>query len=922
MSSPVFLSTSASFPSQVAAFLLQGRKGRPVDLGDSMVIVPTAGAARAVRRELARQAGGVLAPVFKLPMQALLGDADNMATPLERAAAWLRVLQETRREKFAALVPATVKLSQPEDWLGVSSRLLSVCDALAEAGLHPGSAELPTHAPHDAQRWKEFSALYAAYLKTLRQAGREDANAVRLRLAQNGTAPAGIDRIIVALVPDLPVLVSQWLEKISAAGLPVDVVGWSCGEDTACFDHWGRPDPEWWLTHNLNVPDTIIAAENDSALEAEALVDFVAARGNEAFSLVSADADSTAALEAEISKRGTVAYLPEGRPLTRTEAATILSGWMEFSRGHHLSAIRPLLQLPAFLHFFASKTGFAPEDAAAACDILIASKLCRTLDSAKEWSAGNKSTRGEDDVPKKFIAALEKLLEEKISGRDVLGSIYGTKEEMDERTVEELETLVEAIDESSPLLHDLSPEWREALLRTSVAQGRVFDPAPEGAVEINGWLEAPWTDAPVLCVAGCREGALPAGATEDAFLPDKLRTKIGLTDNNSRYARDAYLLSCLLQRHGPSNLRLGYSRFRSGGEPNRPSRLLLGCPDEDLPARVENVFQPSPARRRMHAPFPDWKLRLDPPARVDSIRVTGFKHYLECPLRFYLGQVRGLQPFDPEAREIGAADYGTLLHRVVENLHKCGPADSTEDKVIADFLSKELDRIAAQRFGRNPPPVVLVQIESMRQRLRSLAVLQAAQRRAGWTIVESEYAVKKDAGLTIGPLALVGTMDRVEVHEEEGLRILDYKTFAGAKTPEETHFGRARADDDFPDSAITRTNKAGRPAEKAWIDLQLPLYRHIAAKIWPEYARKTMGVGYILLPGDPDDTQIALLSLDEAAQESAVRCAAAVADRVARGVFWPPAADPDYDDFSAWFGGEHPAEIFDAATIELLEGRP
>jgi len=108
--------------------------------------------------------------------------------------------------------------------------------------------------------------------------------------------------------------------------------------------------------------------------------------------------------------------------------------------------------------------------------------------------------------------------------------------------------------------------------------------------------------------------------------------------------------------------------------------------------------------------------------------------------------------------------------------------------------------------------------------------------------------------------------------------------------------------------------------EKTWIDLQLPLYRHLASKIWPEPAREKIGVGYILLPGDPDDTQIALLTLDENAQESAIRCATAVADRAARGVFWPPAPDPAHDDFSAWFGGEHPADVFDPATIGLLEG--
>ena len=921
LSSPVFLSDSTPFPRQIAAYLLKDRTGQPLDLGDTMVIVPTAGAARAVRRELARQAGGVLLPSFRLPMQSVLGDEMDPASSLERTAAWVLALRETQREEFSALVPAAVKLARPEDWIGIATRLMSVSDTLAEGGWHPGSPEIIGHCAHDARRWKEFAELHTRYMEILGVNKRQDPNALRLQFAGNGTRPVGISRVVVALVPDLPALVSNWLEKISSAGVSVDVLGWNCGQAEARFDNWGRPDPEWWLTHAVNVPGEVIAAENDSALEARALVDFAARNGTGGFSLVSADADSTTALEAEISQRGSLAYLPEGIPLNRTEATTILSGWDDFVRGHHLHSLRPLLQMPDFLGFMEGKSGFPANDALGACDVLIASKLCGTLDAAKEWSAANKSGREEDEVPRRFVAALETLAKTTPTGHQLIAEIYGTKD-LDEKTSEELETLVDAIDESAPVLAGLSLEWREALFRNGVARARVFYPAPEGAVEISGWLEAPWTDARVLCVAGCREGALPSGSGEDAFLPDSLRAKLRLADNASRYARDAYLLSCLVRCHGPSNLRLGYSRFRRGGEPNRPSRLLLGCPDEDLPARVEKVLQPSPARPRGQKPASDWKLRLDPPPRVESIRVTGFKHYLRCPLRFYLSQVRGLSPFDPEAREIGAADYGDLLHRVVENFHKRGPAESADQNVISAFLEKELGRVAAQRYGRNPSPVVRVQVESMRQRLRHLAVLQAAERSAGWTIIESEYAVKKDAGFVAGPLQLSGTMDRVEAHPEKGLRILDYKTFAGTKGPEETHFGRPRNGDGFPEAAIVRLGKNGRSSEKAWIDLQLPLYCFMAAKIWPEHARRGIQVGYILLPGDPDDTQIGLLALDENAQKSAERCAEEVADRVARGIFWPPASDLDYDDFSAWFGGENPADVFDAATISCLEGRP
>ncbi len=887
-----------------------------------MVIVPTAGAARAVRRGLARQAGGVLVPAFKLPMEAVLGEERNIASPLERAAAWVLALRGTRREKFATLVPAAVKLSRPEDWLGVGSRLMTVCDALAEGGWHPGSPALAEHSQHDARRWKEFAALHASHTEILRSGGREDPNMRRLQSAQDGTVPEGITRIFVALVPDLPAIVSDWLEKVSATGVAVEVLAWNCGDDAARFDDWGRPDPVWWSKRTIDVPGEVIVAENNTALEADALVDFAARSGPGGFTIVSADDDSTSALEAEFSKRGRNVYLPAGIPLSRTEAATILAGWEAFVRGHNLHALGPLLQLPAFLRYFADTTGFPAVSASAACDVLVAAKLCRTVEDAQEWSAGNRSGPQEDELPLKFVAAITKLTEAKISGRELLGEIYGDAEAVDEETAEELEALVTALGEPDPILQALPPEWQEALARDSVARSRVFHPAPEHAVEISGWLEAPWTDAKILGVAGCREGALPAGTTEDAFLPDSLRAKLGLADNASRYARDAYLLSCLLRCHGSSGLRLAYGRFRSGGEPNRPSRLLLGCPDQDLPERVEKVFQPSPARVRPPAASREWKLRLDSPPRVESMRVTGFKHYLGCPLRFYLSQVRRLQSFDPEAGEIGAADYGTLLHRVVENLHKHGPADSTDSQVIATFFDEELERVAACRFGRDPLPVVRVQIESMRQRLRHLATVQAAERRAGWIIIESEYAVKKEAGLRIGSLALTGTMDRVEAHPELGLRILDYKTFAKAKNPEETHFGRPRADENLPAADITRENRAGRQVRKSWIDLQLPLYRHMAAQIWVDYPQEKIQAGYLLLPGDPDETQTVLLGLDEEAQRGALRCAEEVADRVQRGVFWPPSAAVDYDDFASWFGGADPAAVFDDATIARLEGRP
>lgn len=906
----------------MSAFLLDGRQTRPVDLSDTMVIVPTAGASRAIRAALARQSGGVLSPFFRLPMEALLEESATMASPIERLAAWVQVLRQTRRGQFAALVPPAVKLSAPEDWIGVATRLNEACDTLAEAGLSPADEQVAAACPGDVTRWSEFAALHADYNKLLRAAGRLDANLVRRSQTQNPTLPENVTRIVIAAVPDIPLVVTRWLEALEDKGVSTHVLCAPCGKNDSPVDRWGRPDQEWWLAHQVQVPAEILVVENDTAEEACALAEFAAQHGKEGFALASASPESTAALEAEVAKRGALPYLPEGRPLRQTQAASILAAWDDFHRNGRLRSLRPLLQLPVFLDWFSKNSELSSDDAAAACDRLLAEKLCHTVDAAREWSRGNNPDKAETRILHNFIDALDNFITQHSGGEALLERLYSGGEPVGEQVAAELETLVDVLQEanSSPLLAGLSPEWCEAFQRNLFSTGRVFTAAPDHAVEIHGWLEALWLDAPVLCVGGCREGALPSGVREDAFLPDHVRVHLGLPSQSSRCARDASILDSLLAIRGTHRLRLGYSRFRPEGEPNRPSRLLFGCPDEELPQRVEKIFQPSSLTPRAPRVSAGWKLHLDPPLPVEAIRVTGFKHYLQCPLRFYLSQVKKLQPFDPDQREINPADYGTLLHRVVENFHKSGPADSTDEKIISRWLDEHLDSLVVKYYGRHPAPVVRVQTASMRVRLRHLAALQAAERRAGWRIIETEYAVDKKSGFTVGPLVLTGTIDRVEAHEEHGLRVLDYKTFNTTKTPEDTHFGPPRPEEDFAGESVIRRDKQERTTERSWADLQLPLYRRLAAEIWPAEAKLGLSTGYILLPGDPDDTKIVLLDIDPVTQSSAESCAEAVADRIARGVFWPPAENVAHDAYADWFGGGHPEDVFDPETIASLEG--
>ena len=120
---------------QVAAVLLRGQDGSPIDLGDTLVLIPTAGAGRAIRREFSKK--GVLSPQFRLPMDALVPKHLPVASRLEREAAWVNLLDPAKRTIFTSLIPRAVPLETADDRFGVAARLCNVCDQLAEAGLDP-----------------------------------------------------------------------------------------------------------------------------------------------------------------------------------------------------------------------------------------------------------------------------------------------------------------------------------------------------------------------------------------------------------------------------------------------------------------------------------------------------------------------------------------------------------------------------------------------------------------------------------------------------------------------------------------------------------------------------------------------------------------------------------------------------------------
>ncbi len=415
-------------------------------------------------------------------------------------------------------------------------------------------------------------------------------------------------------------------------------------------------------------------------------------------------------------------------------------------------------------------------------------------------------------------------------------------------------------------------------------------------MDIQGWLELAWEDAPHLIVAGVNEGHLPESIRGDLFLPDIMRQRLGLRTNADRFARDAWLMELLLNsRKDAGRVDFLVGRQRASGEPLKPSRLLFRCPDEQLATRVERLFAELPSGLQPPAWKATWLLRTGALVPVEKLSPTGIKTYLACPYRFYLRYALGMNAPDIDLHELNALGFGSLVHNVLDVFGQDEKARQLLDaEAIHQFFSKELHRQVAQNFGATPSLPLQVQQQIAERRLYQVALVQAGERAEGWEIIDSEREFERE----LDGLLIRGRIDRIERNTKTGtIRVLDYKTSNTAKTPAQMHwasFDEERDGEVTPEYARVDIKIKNRSGQRRWADLQLPLY---AWALEPFFGNEVC-LGYFNIPAVGVNTGIELLDPhDSEVQDLAMECASGVVADVKATRFWPPAGKLQYDDF-------------------------
>lgn len=900
----VFLGWDRPFLKLAVEWLLERKDALP----GIWVVVPTAQSGRRLREALAEASDALLSPKVVTPGSFLqTRDHEAAADWMERVA-WVEVLETvTDWSEYAALFPEPP--GDGANWAGgLAQEMVKLRHSLQENGLLLTTAARKLRESVEAERWEALAKLEDRVERKLSSWNLQSRSRL---LAEGLPLPAGISRIVLAGVAEMPPLVER---ALLAGDLTVTALIGAPDNEAGGFSAIGRPLAAWSL-RPLPWPDGSVQVVADSRQQAVEALRVVGDRRTPSQDLALGSADS------EVGDELARAFTREGWPAFHPAATAVTGGlarwfkiWSQWLADPTLATMADLLALPETGVLVAGKRAQKAKRLAALRDrwmILRTEDLHRRV-AVEKFRSDSEKQSAEDLLT--AAVALEgwrgSFLGNDFSG--AMARLLAAVARTGPTTSEMSATMADWIAAAAPVMARVKRGagfWIEMML-SEVPSPAPLPPAGR-VLDVQGWLELIHEPGLHLVLCGMNDGKVPARGGGEPWLSEASREILGLIKDADRAARDAFLYQSMVEaRRDGGRVDVICGKSGAGGESMLPSRLLLAADRAELPERVKALFkevEPPEAGLRWHADW-QWKPRaVEAPQRLN---VTSLGDYLACPFRYYLKHVVKMQGLETGRSEWNARDFGTVAHEVLERWGRDTEAREYEKtEAIHAWLSAELDRVVAEWFGRRVPLAVRIQTEALRQRFAWLARVQAIHRVAGWEIVDVERKVE----LPVGGAEIIAMIDRVDRHRETGrLRVLDYKT-GQVDGVDKAHRKKLTASSTLPlhlsmDSpAVYPGVDKGKSVNFLWHNLQLPLYA--AALVGRGESLPTPC--YFTLHSTQADVAIhewADFETDDL--EAAQACADWVADRIAAGAFWPPAEKVAHDDYAILAAGRAFDEMF------------
>jgi ATP-dependent helicase/nuclease subunit B len=864
-------------PQATSALLEDFSEGSRLDLGEALLVVPGARAGRRLLELLVDHSSGAgvrLTPphriltVGSLPEE-LYRPPKTLAPSALSRRAWAGALESAPSSVVQeALGPHAIGLNTAAK-VGFARLLDSLSRTVASAGRDFGDVARECRKGFlfsDEERWTALGQLQTEMRSSLAKAGYWEKGKAR-SWALEANRIESHRMVFLIGIAELPLITRRMLQKVDKMVLAFVQAPPSASN---LFDDLGTVRTDAWQDHSIPIRDeSLVVRENpvDQAREvAQALELLEKDHSADEVTIGVPDPSVVPYLAQKLEEKGYRTRYAEGTPLSLSPPVQLLKAVADYSGSERFSALANLLRHPDL------PGSLFPDRAPDIADEYFRGHLPELMGPGRVLAgrAGEQLSEVLSAIHgPEFLGSLEgeaTLSEWMPRILDLLLATYGDegrfKDPAHRRLILEACLQIRSAAEAlSQLPRSLDPPCHgpDALriLLGELKDGRVPPGSDEAAVELVGWLELQLDDAQVIILTGVSDPFLPETVNADPFLPNALRNRLGIEDNRSRYARDAYRLTALVNSVSSTVLIAG--RRTASGDPLRPSRLLLTGTDKELAQRILTLTGSAQTGLHRSRAGDDtgaveirkqsaFRLPPEPEIQVpelpEPLPVTAFRSLMSDPYLWILQRKYRLDETERESQELDPRSFGTFAHSVLERFARTAEATSTDSEAIQKRLQAILAGLFEETFGTNTLPTVPLQIEQLRTRLEAFATWQAGWVAKGWNIVCSEARTPPE-GVPLDvdgvPVRLSGRIDRIDRHRETGAWMLfDYKS---------------------GDGGVDLKSVRGR--DGVWKDLQLPLYRRLLDDLYrPDETRlpqpgpdEAVGMAYLPIPKTPGPIQ-------------------------------------------------------------------
>lgn len=322
--------------------------------------------------------------------------------------------------------------------------------------------------------------------------------------------------------------------------------------------------------------------------------------------------------------------------------------------------------------------------------------------------------------------------------------------------------------------------YRDALQNESLD----FQGSPFSGLQIMGMLETRSLDFDNIILTSVNEGVLPAGKSQNTFIPYDLKKEYGLPTFREKDAVYTYHFYRLLQR--AKNIELIYNSDDGGLNGGEQSRFLMQLKTEAKHFTIEERVGSSPVPPYQSEPQEIAK----GPAVMQKLRklaAHGFSPsalttYIRNPIDFYRKYIHGIQDADKVEETVAFNTLGTVVHNALENLHKPflnSPLREEDIKTMGKKTSEEIERQFYQEYGTdflNGKNRLIFEVA--RRYVVNFLNLEADDIKEGEVTItglEDSFTRKLPETVHNSAVKLKGKLDRIDYYKGS-LRIIDYKT--------------------------------------------------------------------------------------------------------------------------------------------------